>query len=558
LIVPQSLFRATSSNHDPHTPGRAAGAGIVLIFLLGVAVRLFACGHTYIISPDGVYYIHQARAIYYGEWHNLTSCCLSFVSSYPFFIAGAYPLIHEWVAAAQLVSLLFGSMTLVPLYLLCRRFFTRDVSALTLLVVALLPLFVIGSGEVIRDPVCWFFLSFGLYFFVASYEKKFRLLLLFSCLSFLMATWARVESFLFILVSFIFLLLVPQEQRIKRLAWFAMPLISALILIFCAVVFLDQPLLHTLRVHDMVHKLWAPIISYEVLRTDLAELMKQPLEGVIPHFLHKARNMVWLVALGTVVRYMIRAYFYLFFIFFVLGLGGMRHRLREDRRILYLCVLSLSVVILFYVHVLQTWMMFDRFWAIFIIPAFVVMGFGVHKARIIMIEKWHLNPSIAFFIMCLLILVCTLPKDLRGREADKMVYKRIGEHIAEREGGGKEIRILKSLRTPNWTPFYANLGYEGVSCPMIDFGMEAPQFEETVFKDYDAFVHYLRKGDIGYFLWEETAWPEGGFNFLDRKHPDHLKEMGSWHHADAGRLILYQVVKKRSDPSGAIPPLPAG
>jgi len=255
---------------------------------------------------------------------------------------------------------------------------------------------------------------------------------------------------------------------------------------------------------------------------------------------------------------MIRAYFYVFFIFFILGLGSVWHRIREDRRILHLSLLSLSAFVLFYLHLIQTWMMFDRFWAIFILPAFMVIGFGVRKACLIMTLKWHFKPWMVLSMVCLLILVCALPKDLRGREADKMVYKRIGEHIAEREGGGKEIRILKSLRTPNWTPFYANLGYEGVSCPMIDFGMEPPQFEKTAFKDYDAFIHYLRKGDIGYFLWEETAWPEGGFNFLDRKHPDHLKKMGSWHHADAGRLILYQVVKKRSDPSGAIPTLPAG
>jgi hypothetical protein len=540
--VPPSFFSATFPNGNPDAPGRVGTGGFVLIFILGVVIRLFACQHTYIINPDGVYYIHQARAIYFGEWHSLTSCHLTFVSGYPFFVAGAYALFHEWVVAAQFVSLLFGAMTLMPLHLLCRRFFDRDISALTLLVFALLPVFVAGSAEVIRDPVSWFFLSLGLYFFITSYEKNYRLLLLFSCLSFLMASWARIESFLFILLSCVYLLAVPQERRIRKIAFFALPLMGALILILCAVIFFDKPLIHTLRVHDMVDKLSAPIIAYETLRTDLAEFMRQPIEGLMPHFLHKARNMVWLVALGTLIKYMIKAYFYVFFIFFVLGLGGVWHRLRQDPRILYLSLLSLSAFILFYLHVIQTWMMFDRFWAIFMLPACMVIGFGLWETVLMLKNRCRMKNWLALSIVCLLILICALPKDLKSREADKIVYKRMGEFIAEREGNDREIRILKSLRTPNWTAFYANLGYEGAPCPRIDFGMEPTPFEATVFKDHDAFVRYLRKGGVGYFLWEEKAWPEGGFNFLERNRPDYLKEMGSWHHPDTGRLILYKVV----------------
>jgi 4-amino-4-deoxy-L-arabinose transferase-like glycosyltransferase len=561
LTVLPSLSRVTFPNGNLDAPGRVGAGGIVLIFILGLVIRLFACQHTYIVNPDGVYYIHQARAIYYGEWNSLTSCALTFVSIYPFFVAAAYALFHEWVVAAQFVSLLFGSMTLVPFYLLCRRFFDRDISTLTSLVFALLPFFVAGSAEAVRDPVCWFFLTLGLCFFIELDQRNDRLALLLSCLSFIMASWARIESALFIMVSFIYLLAVPQEGRIRKAAFFALPLIGALSLIFCAVVFLDKPLMHILRLHDIVDKLSAPFIAYEALRAGLvelrlAELMRQPLEAVMPHFLHKARNMVWLVGLGTLIKYMIRAYFYFFFILFLLGLGGVWRRLREDRRIAYLSLLSLSAFILFYLHVIQTWMMFDRFWAIFMLPAFVVIGFGVQKTVLIMKSKCRLKTSTALFIACLLILICALPKDLKGREADKIVYKQMGEFIAEREGSDREIRILKSLRTPNWISFYANLNYEGAACPTTNFDMEAIPFEETVFKDYDAFVRYLKKGGITYFLWEEKAWPACGFNFLDRKRPDHLKEIGAWHHPDTGRVILYKVVPQGSAQAEAINPSP--
>ncbi len=144
-----SFFCAIFPNANPNNPGRVGAGVIVLIFILGLVIRLFACQHTFIVNPDGVYYIHQARAIYYGEWSSLTSCGLRFLSNYPFFIAGAYAIFHHWVVAAQFVSLFFGSITLIPLYFLCRRFFDRDISALTTLVFALLPVFVARSTDVV-------------------------------------------------------------------------------------------------------------------------------------------------------------------------------------------------------------------------------------------------------------------------------------------------------------------------------------------------------------------------------------------------------------------------
>lgn len=539
--MPPSFFRDAFPNTDPDAPGRIGVGGFYFTFILGVAVRLFACLNTDIINPDGIYYIHQAKVIYFAEWNGLTSCHLNFASVYPFFISGAYVLFREWVAAAQFVSLFFGSATLLALYFLCRHFFDRDTSILSLLLFALLPLFVSGSAEVIRDPVCWFFLALGLYFFVISYERDGGLSLLFSSLCFMMASWARIESALFIIVSLVYLCVIPQRGRIRKATFFALPLMGVLVLIFLAGIFLDQPLNRILRLHDILDKLPGPALSYQTLRADLAEWMRQPLHGVMPYFLHSTRQMVWLVALGTVVKYMIRAYFYLFFILFVLGLGATWRRLREDASILYLSLMAVSVFGVLYLHVIQTWMMFDRFWAIFMLPAVMVVGFGLQKSILLLTNRCRLNKSTAISLLALLILSCTMPKDLKSREADKIVYKAIGELIAQREGNATEIRIAKSLRTPDWASFYANLNYRGAACPRTDFGMEPEPFDEAVFKDHDVFIGYLKRHHIAYFLWEEKAWPQHAFHVPDQEGPEGLLRIGSWHHSDAGKIVLFSV-----------------
>ncbi|MDZ7698352.1 MAG: glycosyltransferase family 39 protein [Deltaproteobacteria bacterium] len=535
------FFGAIFSKNKSHPNEYKALWGICLIFTLALIIRLFASQHTHIINPDGVYYIHQARALYHGEWPALTACHLSFVSIYPFLIAGAYPICHQWIMAAQIVSIFFGTITLIPLYLLCRRFFDRTVSAMTLLVFALLPFFVAGSASVIRGPVCWFFLTLGLYLFLGVEENRRQGVLLLASLSFLMASWARIESILFILVGGVYLMVVPQEKRFYKLFFFLLPLISALTIILCTALFLNKPLEQTLRLSETINKFSAPLVAYESLRSNIAGLMSRfSPNDVMPHFLHKTRNMVWLVALGTLVKYMVRAYFYVFFILLIIGIGKTWHGLRTDRRILYLSLTALSALLLLYLHMLQTWMMFDRFWAIFMLPACVVMGFGLEKIIAVFRSKFRLKQSSALYLMCFLILVFALPKDLKPKATDKIVFKSIGEFVAAREPHfNHPVKILKSDRSPNWIPFYANLHYQGAPCPSNPKGLK-----EMASKTYASFVGNLRRAEIGYFLYEERYWPSCQFDFLAQCEDTDFMRLGAWHHQDTGKMVLYRVLDK--------------
>jgi len=512
--------------------------GICLIVVLGLAIRLLASQQTHIINPDGIYYIHQAKAIYYGQWQALTSCHLRFISIYPFLIAGAYTVWHHWILAAQGVSIFFGTATLIPVYLLLRRVLDRTIGAVTLLVFAVLPLFVAGSADVVRGPVCWFFLALGLYFFSEASETHTRSLLLFACMSFLVASWARIEALLFILVSAAYLIVFPQEKRFRKEFFFTLPLLVALFGILCAVMFLNKPLEETLRLSEAIHKFSAPIVAYETLRATLADLISRfsPKE-ITPHFLHKTRNMVWLVGLGTLIKYMIRAYYYIFFFVFLLGIKRTWRKRETDARVLYLSLCALFVLILLYLHVLQTWMMFDRFWAIFILPAVVPLGFGFERALSVLNTRLHLKKWIGFSLLCLMILACALPKDLRPREVDKEVFKEIGELVAERRRGQPgPIRVLTSERSPNWISFYANLNYPGAPCPMGNMSLK-----DMAGKGYPTFVRTLTDEGVDYFLYEERYWPDTRSHFPEDRMNTDFKKLGEWHHPDTGRLILYRV-----------------
>jgi hypothetical protein len=509
---------------------------MIYIFLLGFVIRLFACQYTFVVNPDGTLYIHQARAIYYGLWDSLLRCQVGGVSNYVLLVAGFYRILGDWVVAAKSVSFIFGTMTLIPLYFLLKRFFEENIALLSTLIFALLPVFVARSADVIRDPVYWFFLVLGLYLFVSQIEKRNYLYLLLSSLCFVMGTWARVEGILFILTSSFYVLLLEKERKLEKLAIFVAPIVFLLVFSLAGSLFFDLPTEKIFRLHEVVDKFFQPIIKYKNLRAGLEGLTGKPLMGVSEHFLQKVRNLIWFVALGTIFRYLVEAYFYFFFLIFIVGLKGIWKRIKSDRRILYLALNATCALILLYVHVLEVWVIFYRFLAVFILPSFVIIGFGLEKIIFFLRSRFHLKDSVALLILCLFILACALPKNLEPHERDKLVFKDIGEFIANREGNSQKIGIAASVQSIRWVSFYANLDYAGAPCPLpyIDF-------KEIVGDSYQDFVRNLKKDGMRYFLWEERHWPAEAFDFMKEMKEEDFKALGNWYHPDTGRMILFKV-----------------
>lgn len=510
---------------------------VSLIVLFGFTIRLFCFYYTHIINPDGVLYIHQARAIYYGLHDSLFTCSMGSLSNYSILIVPAYVILGDWVIAAKSVSLFFGTITLIPLYLLLNKFFKKGIAQLSLLVFALIPVFVDKSVDVVRDPVYWFFSALGLYLFVSQIGKTNHVYLILSSLSFLMAAWARIEAILFVLASFIYLLFVRQEGKLRRISIFAMPLAIVLLIGIFGLKISSIPLSDLHRGHEVTTQLTGPVTEYGDLRASLAELMNQPLEGNLPAFLHKSRNLVWLIAVGTLIVYAVRAYFYPFFLIFVIGLGGMWPKMQEDRRLLYLAFPTVSALVLLYMHVLQTWTMFTRFFAIFILPSFICIGFGLDRMTDSLRSRLNLKARMALSIVCFLLFAFALPKNLKPREKDKLVFKEIGELIAKRDGNSQIISIAAPHAIIRWISFYANLNYKGAPCPEENYDIG-----NLIGNNRWEFVKNLRKRGISYVLWGEKHWPKGTLSLIDRQNMRDFAKLGIWRHPDTGKLVLFKVI----------------
>lgn len=122
---------------------------LALIGGLTLLIRLWMVSHTYIIAKDGILYVSAAQ--HFSALELRAGLALNYPPLYPLLIASAHILIRDWELAGQMVSALFGSLTMVPLFHLARRLFNTRAALLTCLLLAVHPYFVRISAEVLSD-----------------------------------------------------------------------------------------------------------------------------------------------------------------------------------------------------------------------------------------------------------------------------------------------------------------------------------------------------------------------------------------------------------------------
>ncbi|MCE5262718.1 MAG: glycosyltransferase family 39 protein [Deltaproteobacteria bacterium] len=514
---------------------RADIAALALILILGLAVRLFAWHQTSIMNSDGTVYIQQARAIYFGLWDAVTSCTIRYPYLNTFFIAAFYAVFGDWITAATAVSVFFGTLALIPLFYLARNFFPREIAFLIALIHAVNPMLVDGSVDIVRDPLHWLLILLGLYLLTRWKGQTTAGLLLSSC-AFILATWTRVESVVFILIAPVYLWLDGQERPLQRIAAFLSP-IAVLLLAGIGGQWLIHPeRIDTYRLAEIPARLTLAFSQYEHLRSTLRVMTLLPPPGLSPEFLNNLQSNVWFLGFGVIVQNALETFFYPFFLVYLVGLGHIRQEIGRDRRVLCFCLLVPAAFFLLYFYVFINWEMENRWLALALFPSFLFLGFGLERVIAWMQAKFNLKKGMALALIALLALAITLPKDMKPRGEDKVVYREIGESIAAREGNAKKIEIMTVGAASRWILFFANLHFRGAPCPD-----EFYDYLGWIGHDYGAFVEAMKKRGMKYLVWEERNWPAGSFDFIHSPHERDFVRLGAWSHPDTGRIILFRL-----------------
>lgn len=501
---------------------------LLIVLLLGLSLRLYYYFSMPLINSDGFLYIQQAKALYYGL-HDQLNHCISYLSAYPFFIATGYLISGDWLAAAQGVSLFFGTLTFFPLYGLLRRFFDETVSIVTLLVFAVLPAFVFLSQDTIRGPVYWFFTMTGLYLMICHTDRPRLLLPFLTALCFMIGAWARIEGILFIVTAGLHLVFARDEKRWYSLLSFLLPF---LILSGIYLIMTETSIFPLLRMERLTRPLEV-YEKYSELRQNLKLLADRNLPEFSPYFFDKVRNLVWWIALATLAVQIVETLYHVFFIVLAIGVVAYRRRIFSDRRILYLTGTAVLALVVLYAQILYNWSMTSRFVPLFLFPAYVFMGAGIAWLIRFLKDRFALRHAVATGLICFGILLPTLPKILRANYAeDKVIFQEIGQYIAQKEENRRAVSIAGAFKRVRTVHFYANLDYAGAPC-----------FHEDCFfyGTADHRLQTVRDAGCDYLVWDEKSWQGKELKEFSSPAGMQLMPLKSWQSDRLGRLVLYQV-----------------
>jgi 4-amino-4-deoxy-L-arabinose transferase-like glycosyltransferase len=218
--------------------------GWIFPIVLGVAfaVRFYMVLHTYVITNDGILYVDSARLISMGDLGETYNRYL--FNLYPFFIAVFQKALHNWEFSAQMVSAIFGTLTIIPFYLLVSRVFNRPLALLSSIVFACHPYLVRYSADAIREPTFWFFFMLALWVgWEATVRKRIWLCVLVSVLG-VMSFFVRIEGILVLPVVALWVFFrEPRALRAsigRRVVLLLVVLFSAPVLLSPIVVYLER------------------------------------------------------------------------------------------------------------------------------------------------------------------------------------------------------------------------------------------------------------------------------------------------------------------------------
>jgi hypothetical protein len=165
---------------------------LLILFGLAFVVRLYLAFHTYVIANDGAFYVKLAQLISIGKVGEAIH--LHFFSLFPFLIALFQRVFLDWESSGQMVSVLFGSLAIIPFYFLTKDLFSRSIALISSILFVFHPYLVRFSAEVIKEPTFWFFSLTALWFGWMAVTRKKNWLFALTSLWAMAACLLRIEG----------------------------------------------------------------------------------------------------------------------------------------------------------------------------------------------------------------------------------------------------------------------------------------------------------------------------------------------------------------------------
>lgn len=499
----------------------------IVTLLLGLAfgVRLYMVFHTYVITNDGVLYIKVAKLIAKGEIG--AALGVYFLNLYPFIVAAFQKVFIDWEFSAQMVSAVFGSLAVIPLYCLIRSLFDRNVALMSSILFIFHPYLVRFSAEVIRDPTFWFFFMMAMWVSWEAISRKKAWLFAATSLLGVVSFLLRTEGIFIVPLVALWILLKDwktfKATYKRRILFFLILLFTGPILLSPAILYLKGKTSHwTWTKADRFLIVATADVGMNAIKDDFKKLELTPWndrsQGSVEflrlrQFLSLAiKHRIGVVTLEMISKF-IKAMHPLLVILLLLGAVARRRIQYHKEKELFLlsAVAFLLLIILRYATTFFPYIG-TRF---MMAPAILCLGWvsvGIleieHRIRDTSLIAHSIRAKLAGFryfqwVLLALIVFALLPEALASQRVDKIPIKKAGIWI--REHGPRNPVIIGQNQLAWRVAFYA----DGTS---IGFPGNRDLFE------------YAQKNRVSFLVVNEKGAEEDHSDLCRSINPEHFRE----------------------------------
>ncbi len=496
----------------------------ILLLLLGITfgLRLYAVLMAKGIANDSASYGFMARDFLKGNF--IEGLSPTFHPFYPFLISlVSFNSTHVEIAG-RLISLFFGTLTLIPVFYLVKEAVGQKEAILSSLFYSFHPYLVTYSGMLLSEATYWGLLTLSVYFFWMGLKRGKILGLIVSGVFLALAYLTRPEGIGYL---FIFLMWVIIYGGIKK-EWFKkLALIGALIL---PLFILTIP--YFIHIHRETGQ-WLISKKAVVVQSQLSKLVEEkgdyPREKIIEEGNPIKKYFEILETGKNIFRYFpfaayhyLRAYHFTLWLFLFFGLISLKQNGKKYE-------LFLISLVLFHIFSLATFTTSTIRFSVPLIPLTLFWaGAGVleiqkffRKIKITKPKKW------LPFLIILAILV-QLPQSLIPERRHRADQRSVGLWL--KENTPKDAIIMSN--SPQET-FYADREFV-----LLPSGISTP---ENLGKSYREIIQLAKQKGIRYILVNKNT-PEGNPGFIESIRKSDLREFYKYREKKGDIIIVYEVI----------------
>lgn len=414
--------------------GREVTSGNLYIILLALIIPAFFIryflANAQIITNDGLLYIKIAKGISSGNLQGITD--YGFFNLYSFLIALFQTILHDWEFSGKMVSVVFGTLTIIPLFFLTKGLFNQNVAIVSVLFYVVHPRFVEYSSDVLREPVFWFFSIAALWLAWEGISRKKYFPFVLSSLATGFAIFTRLEGalvFFIVIIWILWFLLSGKGNRKKGLLYISIFLFSLPILASPGLILLKNEL-----------NRWEAGLSINKI-PQLVYGNDQPLEfklelpenaaGKLQTFYNLSTRHRYTTFLMEVVYKFFKSFNVVLFLLFLFGIYKRRfipYSQKDTMILIWFAIAFLGSLL----YVSKTYYLGTRHGLLMAFPALAWAGAGFFEIRE-KIKKWFGDMKLFqryarhdTLFLIILVLIILLPQTVFSFRNDKVELKKAG------------------------------------------------------------------------------------------------------------------------------------